>query len=303
MIRLNIAAALLVTALFLTIGCSDECVCPEQSDPPRIIAHYPANGDTLVEPDTFVTVTFDVEMDTATVSAGSFTLERPGGPVSASVSFDGTTATLTPFKNLYGNTIYTARVSSGVTNKAGAPMGVDYAWSFTTDYSNLLLLPEIEYTLRDSNDSDQADSIYGNGPPGLHLLFGQIQPDIEDRAILEFSLEDIIGDEVLAAVLFVTVYDVNDEYFTFTMEAWGFEGNGTAELTDWSNGHLITSREMTSMGNGSTFAFSMLETINSAAAAGATHVGFRLTASDYTHARIYTSDAAENQVPRLLIQQ
>ena len=276
---------------------------PRAPDPPRIIAHYPANGDTLVKPDTFLTVTFDREMDPWTLSAGTFTLESPGGPVSAAVSCDGTGATLTPFQQLYGSTIYTARISAGVTCKSGTPMGIDYAWSFTTDQSYLLLHPVIEYTLRDSDDSGLADSIYGGGPPGRHLLFGQLQPLIEDRAILEFSLDEIVGDTVLEALIFLTVYEVNDENYDFQMEAWGFSADGTAELTDWDNGYLISSMRMTEMFSETTFAFNMTATINDFLAGGATHVGFRLTASDYTHAKIYTTEGPANKAPRLILTQ
>jgi hypothetical protein len=248
-----------------------------------------------------MTVTFDMKMDPWTISAGSFTLEGPSGSVDASVTYDSLTATLTPFDTLYGNSIYTARVSAGVTSKDGAAMGVDYAWSFTTDYSYLLLHPDIEYTLRDSDDDGQADSIYGGGPPSRYLFFGEIQPLIEDRAILEFSLEDIINEQVLEAVIFFTVHDVNDENYDFHLEAWGFRGNGTGELTDWSNGHLIMAREMTEMHNENTYAFDMKATINDALAAGATHAGFRLVVNGYTHAQIYTLNGPENRFPRVIL--
>ena len=286
-----------------SIGCSDETTCPVPADPPRIIAHYPANGDTLVEPDTFLTVTFDVPMDPAMISAGSITLEGPLGTVGASVSLDGATVTLTPFDILAGRSIYTARVAAGVSSKAGTPMGVDYAWSFTTDYSNLLLYPDIEFTVRDSDGDSEPDSIYGNGPPGRHLLVGELQPLIEDRAVMEFPLDEIINDEVLEALVLFTVYDVTDEYTDYRMEAWGFSGNGAADISDWQNGHLIAAYDLTEMNSGNTYGFPMKDTINNALAEGATHAGFRLVVTGPTHAQIYTTDAPEDRIPRLILQQ
>ena len=167
---LELTLILTASILLVSIGCSDDTSCPETADPPRITAHYPAVNDTLVPADTFLTVTFDMDMEPATVSSGSFTLEGPSGMVGASVSLDGATATLTPFEILAGHSRYTARVSSGVSSGAGTPMGVDYAWSFTTDVSYLLLYPEIEFTVRDSDGDSFADSIYGGGPPGRHLM-------------------------------------------------------------------------------------------------------------------------------------
>ncbi len=294
-----------VLALILaagSIGCSDETTCPVPADPPRIIAHYPANGDTLVEPDTFLTVTFDVPMDPATLSAGSITLEGPLGTVGASVSLNGATVTLTPFDILAGRSIYTARVAAGVSSKAGTPMGVDYAWSFTTDYSPLLLRPDIEFTVRDSDGNSEPDSIYGNGPPGRHLLMGDLGA-VEDRAVMEFPLDEIVHDEVLEAVIIFTIYDATSETTPARMEAWGFPGNGTAETADWSSGHLIVGYDMIEIRSGNSYAFPMTDTINSALAEGATHVGFRVVLSGGPHAQIYTMNWSEDDRPRLLIHQ
>lgn len=295
-----------VLTLILTAGstgCSDETACPVPADPPRITSHYPADGDTLVPPDTFLTVTFDVPMDPATISAGSITLEGPLGTVGASVSLDGATVTLAPFDILAGRSVHTARVAAGVSSKAGTPMGVEYAWSFTTDYSSLLLYPDIEFTVRDSDGDSEPDSIYGNGPPGRHLLVGELQPLIEDRAIMEFPLDEIVHDEVLEAIIILTVYDVTSETTPVRMEAWGYSGNGAAETVDWSNGHLIVGYDFTEIQTGNSYGFPLTDSINSALSEGATHVGFRMVLSGGPHAQIYTTNASENRVPRLILRQ
>jgi hypothetical protein len=301
-VRLELALILTASILFISLGCSDDTTCPEPADPPRVTAHYPAVNDTLVPADTFLTVTFDTDMDPATVSSGSFTLEGPSGMVGASVSLDGATATLTPFEILSGHSRYTARVSSGICSSAGTPMGVDYAWSFTTDESYLLLYSEIEFTVRDSDGDSFADSLYGGGPPGRHLLLGELG-EAEDRAVMEFSLDEIVHEEVLQAFVFITVYDVSLETVPVRMEAWGYPGNGTAEIADWSSGHLIVGYDYDYIHSGTTYAFPMTDTVNGALAEGAEYVGFRVVLTGGPHAQIYTTSADENIRPRLILMQ
>jgi hypothetical protein len=299
-VRLELALILTASILFISLGCSDDTACPETADPPRITAHYPAVNDTLVPADTFLTVTFDMDMDPATVSAGSFTLEGPSGMVGASVSLDGATATLTPFEILAGHSRYTARVASGVSSTAGTSMGVDYAWSFTTDASPLLLYPEIEFTVRDSDGDSFADSIYVGGPPGRHLLVGELG-ESQDRAVMEFFLDGIVHEEVLQALIFITVYDVSVETVPVRMEAWGYSGNGTAEIADWGSGHLIVGYDFDEIISGTTYVFPMTDTVNGALAEGASYVGFRVVLTGGPHAQIYTTNAEENSRPKLIL--
>lgn len=298
----KLASVLTMATLIISIGCSDDTTCPVPADPPRITSHYPADGDTLVPPDTFLTITFDMTMDPATVSAGSFTLEGPRGPVGVTVLLDGTTATLTPFELMAGRSIYTARVAAGVSSKAGTPMGVDHAWSFITDFSPLLLHPEIEFTVRDSDGDAQPDSIYGNGPPGHHLLMGDIGA-VEDRAVMEFPLGEIVHDEVLEAMIILTVYDVTSENTPIRMEAWSYSGNGTAETADWNNGHLIAGYDLEDIRTGHSYVFPLTDSINYALAEGATHVGFRVVLSGGPHAQIYTMNGSEDDWVRLILYQ
>lgn len=300
--RLKLATALTASILFISIGCSDDATCPEPADPPRIAAHYPAVDDTLVPPDTLLTVTFDMNMDPATISAGSLTLEGPRGTVGASVSLDGATATLTPFEILAGHSRYTAHIAAGVSSASGTPMGVDYAWSFTTDASPLLLYPAIEFTVRDSDGDSFPDSIYAGGPPGRHLLFGELG-EAEDRAVMEFSLDEIVHEEVLEAVIFFTVYDVTSESAPVRMEAWGYSGNGSAGIADWSNGHLIAGHELDEIRPGTTYAFPMTDAINGALSEDAAFVGFRVLLTGGPHARIYTTNDPEGYRPRLALMQ
>ena len=102
--------------------------------PPTVTNRTPAANATNVAVSSDVTATFSE--DVTGVSGTTFTLEGPGAtPVSATVSYDGPsrTATLDPSADLAAGTLYTARLTSGITDtspntNALAPL----SWTFTT---------------------------------------------------------------------------------------------------------------------------------------------------------------------------
>ena len=106
--------------------------------PPTIAAQSPAPGATGVAVSTTVTVTFSEAMNAGTLSASTFTLTGPSGPVSASVSYSASTrtATLTPSASLAASgATYTASVlggANGVKDLAGNALAATATWSFTT---------------------------------------------------------------------------------------------------------------------------------------------------------------------------
>jgi hypothetical protein len=288
-----IIAFLFCTALALgQIGCSlDDCTRCSDVDPPRVESTYPAEGDTNIAVDTTVTATFSELMNPMTISAGSFTLEGPGGPVTATVSFDGLTATLTPLVQLAGHSVYTARIDEGVTDMTGNRMEVPYAWSFTTDVAPLIIYPDIEFTVRDENGDDAPDILVGGGPPGRFLQAGVVGLQA-DRAVIEFPLGEIVHDEVLQALIFLNISDNTDPDAAAHVEAWGFSGNGTGELSDWNEGSRVFMHDYDELRAGETHAFPMTDAINQALLDGATHIGFRMVVTGDLVIQIATSDGA-----------
>jgi len=101
---------------------------------PTVDSTSPASGETSVALDTVVTATFSERMDETTITTGSFTLKIGATPVSGSVSYNaGTyTATFTPSANLTDDTIYTASLSTAVTDAAGNALAAASTWNFTT---------------------------------------------------------------------------------------------------------------------------------------------------------------------------
>jgi len=107
------------------------------TSPPAIVARTPAAGATGRSIFSGVTVTFSELMNVATINASTITLRPQGGSVDvpATVSYTGSTATLTPSAPLAGNTSYVVTVSGSVADAAGNLIGNGLgmlSWSFTT---------------------------------------------------------------------------------------------------------------------------------------------------------------------------
>jgi hypothetical protein len=79
-----------------------------------------------------VTVTFSAPVDPATLSASTFSLTGPNGPVAGTLSADGFTATLTPTTRLLTEASYTGMVTTGVRDLSGSPIPNNFSFTFTT---------------------------------------------------------------------------------------------------------------------------------------------------------------------------
>ncbi len=101
--------------------------------PPAVVSTIPVNGATAVAVNTTISATFSEAMNPATINAATFTLTGPGAtPVAGTVTFAGTTATFAPFAVLTTSTSYTATITTGAKDSAGAPLAANVAWTFTT---------------------------------------------------------------------------------------------------------------------------------------------------------------------------
>jgi hypothetical protein len=100
---------------------------------PTVTSTLPANGATGVPVNQVLSATFSEPMLCSTITTATFTLTSPG-PVSVPgiVACAGTSATFTPTSLLAASTVYTATITTGATNGAGAPLASNYVWSFAT---------------------------------------------------------------------------------------------------------------------------------------------------------------------------
>lgn len=100
---------------------------------PTVISTVPAGGATLVAVNTLVSATFSEPMNAATINGVTFTLTGPGvTPVAGAVTYAGTTATFTPATVLAANTLFTATITTGAQDPAGAALAANFVWTFTT---------------------------------------------------------------------------------------------------------------------------------------------------------------------------
>jgi hypothetical protein len=101
---------------------------------PTIISTAPPGNATNVSPSGPISVTFSEEMDVASLNAySSFTVTGGGYQVFGTVTYSNKTATFIPYSGLDRNTLYTATISTAVTDLSGNHLAANYSWTFTTD--------------------------------------------------------------------------------------------------------------------------------------------------------------------------
>jgi len=100
---------------------------------PTVISTIPAGGATLVAVNTVVSATFSEPMNPLTLTNATFTVTGPGAtPVAGVVSYSGSTATFTPTAVLANSTLFTATITTGAKDPAGAALAANFVWTFTT---------------------------------------------------------------------------------------------------------------------------------------------------------------------------
>ncbi len=105
------------------------------SSAPTVTSTIPDRDALDVPVNSRVIATFSEPMATATLNATNFTLSKAGTSVLGTVSPVGETAVFKPNVALDPGEVYTATVSTGVTDAAGNALAADYTWDFTTGVS------------------------------------------------------------------------------------------------------------------------------------------------------------------------
>jgi Ice-binding-like/Bacterial Ig-like domain len=102
---------------------------------PTVASTIPVNGATAVGFNQVVSATFSEAMNPATINSTTFTLAGPGGTSVAGLTTYaaiGNTAIFTPTATLAPSSLFTATITTGVTDLAGNTLAVNYVWTFTT---------------------------------------------------------------------------------------------------------------------------------------------------------------------------
>ncbi len=117
--------------------------------PPTVISTIPANAATNVPINQAVAATFSKALNPTTLNAASYTLQGPGGAAVAGLvtyAAIGDTATFTPTATLAPNTLFTATLTTMITDLAGNALASNYVWTFTTGAAPDTTPPEIVTT-------------------------------------------------------------------------------------------------------------------------------------------------------------
>jgi hypothetical protein len=110
---------------------------------PTLLSTAPFNGETDVLLGNKLSVTFSEALDPATISATTFTLNQGATAVSGTLNYSGVTAVFTPDNELAGNSVYTARLTTAITDLAGNALETDSVWSFTSGAVQDLINPTV----------------------------------------------------------------------------------------------------------------------------------------------------------------
>jgi hypothetical protein len=108
--------------------------------PPQISSTSPAGNATNININSFITATFNKEIDSATITSATFILTDPSGnpvPVSINAPKNTRTITLIPNSPLTYSATYTATVvgepaATHIADTSGNALEANYTWTFTT---------------------------------------------------------------------------------------------------------------------------------------------------------------------------
>lgn len=105
------------------------------STPPAVAKHYPADGESEIFRNIDITATFTEDVVAHSVNTSTTLIEDgTSNPVSYTVEYNASTnsVTLAPGSNLSPNTTYRVTILKTVEDRAGLTMAADESWTFTT---------------------------------------------------------------------------------------------------------------------------------------------------------------------------
>ncbi len=100
--------------------------------PPIVATVSPRSGADRVANNTRVTATFSEPVACASVTNTSFTLMGPSGPVPGSISCSGATVNFDSTSKLATRAMYTATLTTAITDLSADAMRANFTWHFTT---------------------------------------------------------------------------------------------------------------------------------------------------------------------------
>lgn len=99
---------------------------------PTVTSAEPLNNVTGVPRNAEIAFTFSEAMDSSTLNSSTFYVKEGTVNVPGTIMYSGTTAKFIPSVSLKSLTTYTATITTGAKNKAGAGLANNSEWTFTT---------------------------------------------------------------------------------------------------------------------------------------------------------------------------
>ncbi|MDD3195113.1 MAG: Ig-like domain-containing protein [Paludibacter sp.] len=99
---------------------------------PNVILTDPLEGTSDVALNKAITAVFSTEMNSSSITTGTFKVMQGTTAIPGTVSYSGTMATFTPSSALIANKVYSATIFKQVKDLAGNTMLKDTTWSFAT---------------------------------------------------------------------------------------------------------------------------------------------------------------------------
>ena len=201
-----------------------------QTTAPIVVSTVPSNGVSGVPLNSSITAKFSEAINPMSINVITFTLTEGKTPVAGTVSFDGTNAAVfTPLNDLSSTTIYTATVTTGVTDLAGIHMDNNYTWTFTTGQ-----LDTIQPTVVSTNPKNGAVGVPTNSAVSITFSKG-LNP-----TTLTFTLKQgnnsipgtITYDPTFTVVTFTPGINLSSNTpYTASVSGWGLDGYSPVSTT------------------------------------------------------------------------
>jgi len=137
--------------IIMIAGCEDRIgvTSPKPITIPTVSSTSPSSVSIGVSLNTIVTATFSEAMNPLTITGTTFTVVNTtggGSAIAGTVAYVGKTATFTPTSNLPVSTLFTATITTGVTNLAGVAIASNHVWTFTTGTATDTTAPTVTLT-------------------------------------------------------------------------------------------------------------------------------------------------------------
>ncbi|MFE3872453.1 Ig-like domain-containing protein [Flavobacterium sp. ZS1P70] len=144
----NLLLTLAIVFIAFFSGCAEDDFVEIDGVCPVVVSTVPVNGATNVPLDQLISVTFNEEMNPATINQTSFTLKNGTSQIAGVITYLNKTATFKPSALLAPNTTYSARLTRTVMDLTGNAIQTETNWTFST---GLTVTPMVTSTDPDNN--------------------------------------------------------------------------------------------------------------------------------------------------------